>query len=88
LSRSTSEFSYYVQFKSVSSGDNFPAVTLLVLLILLLIAPINTDIIAGGASLAPSLWSLLADAMVALKDSLSLTALIVLIKKVKTVNYS
>jgi hypothetical protein len=37
-SRSTSEFSYYVQFKSFSSGDNFPAVTPSSSAILLLIA--------------------------------------------------
>ncbi|MFN8338770.1 MAG: hypothetical protein U0T36_07095 [Saprospiraceae bacterium] len=40
----------------------------------------NTEIIAGGASLAPSLWSLLAEAIDALnKSAWSCTALIVFI---------
>ena len=75
-----------LSFKSVFSfGDNFPFVTpsnspnTFVSC-----APINTDIIAGGASLAPNLWSLLAEAIEARNSSsLSHTALIVLMKNVK-----
>ena len=73
-------------FKSVFSfGDNLPFVTTSSSLkTFVSCAPINTDIIAGGASFAPSRWSLLADAIDARNNSsLSQTALIVLIKKVR-----
>ena len=46
--------------------------------------PMNTEIIAGGASLAPKRWSLLAEAMAArIKSARSCIALIVLTKKLK-----
>ncbi len=77
-------------FNSVfSSGDNFPLVTFSSSSKTLNNwLPINTEIIAGGASLAPNLWSLLADAILALKRSAySCTALIVFTKNVKNCKF-
>ena len=58
-------------FKSVfSSGDNFPSVTPSnSAKTLVNCSPINTDIIAGGASFAPNLWSFVAVAMAARSNS-------------------
>ena len=58
-------------FKSVfSSGDNFPVETpSKSLKTLVNCCPINTEIIAGGASLAPKRWSLLAVAIAARNNS-------------------
>ena len=58
-------------FKSVfSSGDNFPAVTPSnSAKTLVNCSPINTEIIAGGASFAPNLWSLLAEAIAPLNNA-------------------
>ena len=77
-------------FKSVlSSGDNFPSFTFSkASKTLVNCVPMKTDIIAGGASLAPNRWSLLALAMAALNNSsYSFTALIVFIKKVKNCKF-
>ena len=72
LSNKTSgNFPTTFNFKSVfSSGDNFPLVTPSnSAKTLVNCSPINTEIIAGGASFAPNRWSLLADAIEALTNS-------------------
>ena len=77
-------------FNSVlSSGDNLPSFTFSKAFNTFVnCVPIKTEIIAGGASLAPKRWSLLAPAIAALNSSsYSFTALMVFIKKVKNCKF-